>query len=154
PAIQALIKGEIDYVNDITPLQVEALKGQPGITAQNGISPIFEEIAFNTGAIDTETGKPIGDGNKAVQDPKFRHALAWAVDKEQLVKTAFQGAATPGTTIVPSQYTKWHWSPPDDVKFTFDLDKAAEELDAAGYTKGSDGKRTMPDGSPIGSLRL
>jgi peptide/nickel transport system substrate-binding protein len=154
PAIQALIKGELDYVNDITALQVEALQDEPGITAQNGISPIFEEIAFNTGAVDTETGDPLGDGNPAVQDAKFRHALGWAVDTEQIVKTAFQGAATPGTTIVPSQYTKWHWEPPDDVKFSFDLDKAADELDAAGYSLGSDGKRTMPDGSPIGTLRL
>ena len=154
PAIQALIKGEVDYVNDITPLQVKALQDEPGISAQNGVSPLFEEIAFNTGAIDTETGEPLGDGNPALQDQKFRHALGWAVDNDQIVKTAFQGAAVAGTTIVPSQYTKWHWEPPDDVKFSFDLDKAADELDAAGYTLGSDGKRTMPDGSPIGTLRL
>ena len=44
--VQALIKGEIDFVEDITPLQVEALQDEPGITAQNGISPIFEEIAL------------------------------------------------------------------------------------------------------------
>ena len=154
PAIQALIKGEVDYVNDITPLQVEALQDEPGISAQNGVSPLFEEIAFNTGAIDTETGEPLGDGNPALQDQKFRHALGWAVDNDQIVKTAFQGAAVAGTTIVPSQYTKWHWEPPDDVKFSFDLDKAADELDAAGYTMGPDGKRTMPDGSPLGTLRL
>ena len=127
---------------------MKALQDEPGISAQNGVSPFFEEIGFNTGAIDTETGEPIGDGNPALQDQKFRHALGWAVDNDQIVKTAFQGAAVAGTTIVPSQYTKWHWEPPDDVKFSFDLDKAADELDAAGYTMGSDGKRTMPDGSP------
>ena len=37
---------------------------------------------------------------------------------------------------------------------TFDLDKAGQLLDEAGYKKGADGKRTMPDGSPLGSLRL
>jgi len=154
PAVQALIKGEVDYVNDITALQVEALQDEPGISAQNGISPLFEEIGFNTGAVDTDTGQPIGDANPAVLDAKFRHALGWAVDTEQIVRTAFQGGAVEGTTIVPSSYTKWHWEPPDDVKFDFDLDKAAEELDAAGYVLGSDGKRIMPDGSPIGTLRL
>jgi peptide/nickel transport system substrate-binding protein len=154
PMIQALIKGEVDFVEDITPLQVEALQKEPGITAQNGVSPLFNEIAFNTGAVDTETGEPIGDANPAVLDKAFRHALGWAVDNEQIVKTAYQGGAIPGTTIVPSAYEKWHWEPPEDVKFTFDLDKAAEELDAAGYTMGADGKRTMPDGSPIGTLRL
>ena len=55
--------------------------------------------------------------------------------------------------MLPS-YPTWHWEPPDDVKFTFDLGKAAEELDAAGYVIGADGKRTLPDGSPIGTLRL
>jgi peptide/nickel transport system substrate-binding protein len=55
---------------------------------------------------------------------------------------------------VPSPYTTWHWNPPADQKFTFDLDKAGQELDAAGYKKGSDGKRTLPNGKPIGTLRL
>jgi peptide/nickel transport system substrate-binding protein len=153
PAVQALIKGEVDFVEDITPLQVKSLQKQPGITAHEGVSPLFEEIGFNTGAVDTDTGKPIGDGNPALLDPKFRHALGYAVDTEQIVKTAYQGAAIPGTTIVPSAYDTWHWDPGDEA-FTFDLEKAGEELDAAGYTMGSDGKRTMPDGSPIGTLRL
>ena len=153
PMAQALIKGEIDFAEGITALQVNALKDQPGITAHNGISPIFEEIAFNTGSVDTETGKPLGDPNPAVLDPKFRHALAWAVDNDQIVRTAYQGAAVAGTTIVPSSYPFWHWDPGNEA-FTFDLSKAAEELDAAGYKLGSDGRRTMPDGSPIGTLRL
>ena len=96
----------------------------------------------------------MGDPNPAVLDPKFRHALGYAVDTEQIVRTAYQGAAEPGTSIMLPSYPTWHWEPPDDVKFTFDLDKAAEELDAAGYVMGADGKRTLPDGSPIGTLRL
>jgi peptide/nickel transport system substrate-binding protein len=154
PAVQALIKGEVDFVEDINPLQVRALKSHSNIDAHNGISPLFEEIGFNTGAVDTKTDKPIGDGNKAVQDPKFRHALGYAVDNNRIAKSAFQGAAEPATTIIPTSYTKWHWQPPAGTKFTFDLKKAGEELDAAGYKKGSDGKRTMPDGKPIGALRL
>ena len=114
PMVQALIKGEIDFAEGITPLQVKALQKQPGITAHNGISPLFEEIGFNTGAVDTETGKPIGDGNPALLDPKFRHALGYAVDTEQIVKTAYQGAAEPATTIVPTAYSKWHYEPTDD----------------------------------------
>ncbi len=154
PAVQALIKGEVDFVEDINPLQMRALKSHSNIDAHNGISPIFEEIGFNTGAVDTKSGKPIGDGNKAVQDPKFRHALGYAVDTNRIAKSAFQGAAEPATTIIPTQYSKWHWEPPAGTKFTFDLKKAGEELDAAGYKKGSDGKRTMPNGKPIGDLRL
>jgi len=154
PAVQALIKGEVDFVEDINPLQVRALQGHKGITAHNGISPLFEEIGFNTGSVDTKTGKPIGDANPAVGDPKFRHALGYALDLNRITKNAYQGAAEPGTTIIPSAYTAWHWEPPADQKFHFDLAKAGQLLDAAGYKKGSDGKRTLPDGKPIGSLRL
>jgi peptide/nickel transport system substrate-binding protein len=154
PAVQALLKGEADFVDDITALQVRALKGKKGITAGNNISPLFEEIGFNTGAVNTENDKPMGDANPAVLDPKFRYALGYAVDLDRIVKSAFQGAALPGSTVVPSPYDIWHWNPPDDVKFKFDLDKAGQLLDEAGYKKGADGKRTLPNGKPIGTLRL
>ena len=154
PAIAALKKGEVDFVDGITALQVKALQGEPGITAQNGDSPGFDEIAFNTGAVDPKTGKPIGDGNPALQDPKFRHALGWGIDLDQLIAKVYQGAGQPGTTIVPPAYSNWQWQPTGDEAMTYDPDKAGELLDEAGYKLGADGKRTMPDGSPIGTLRL
>ncbi len=154
PMVQALVKGEIDFAEDISPLQVKSLQGEQGITAQNGDSPGFDEIAFNTGSIDTDTGKPIGDPNPAVLDPKFRHALGYALDLEQIHTKVYQGAGQFGTTIIPPAYPDYQWTPPSDEQFTFDLDKAGQLLDEAGYTKGSDGLRTMPDGKPIGTLRL
>jgi peptide/nickel transport system substrate-binding protein len=154
PAVQALIKGEVDFVEDITPLQVRALQDRSGITAHNGISPLFEEIAFNTGAVDTKTGKPIGDGNPALKDPKFRHALGYALDLKRIVRSAYQGAGQPGSTIVPSAYSNYHYEPTKAEAFHFDLGRAGAMLDAAGYKKGSNGLRTMPDGKPLGTLRL
>ena len=154
PAVQALIKGEVDFVEDITPLQVRALKGRSGITAHNGVSPLFEEIGFNTGAVDTKTGKPIGDGNPALRDAKFRHALGYALDLNRIVRSAYQGAASPGSTIIPDAYSNYHWQPPAGEAFSFDLKKAGQLLDAAGYKLGAGGKRTMPDGKPLGTLRL
>ncbi len=154
PAVQALVKGEVDFVHDISPVQVAALQDRDGITAVNGISNYFTEIAFNTGAVDTDTGKPLGDGNPALKDPAFRHALGYAVDNDRIVENAFQGGGEPGDTIVPSAYANFKWDPPDDEAFTFDLDEAGRLLDEAGYESGPDGLRTMPDGSPIGTLRL
>ncbi|MGA9746694.1 MAG: ABC transporter substrate-binding protein, partial [Nocardioides sp.] len=154
PAIQALRKGEVDFVEDITPLQVRALEGVEGITAHAGDSPGFDEIAFNTGSIDLDTEEPIGDPNPAVLDPAFRKALGYAIDRELIIERAYQGAGKPGTTIVPPAYTDYHWEPPADQLETFDLDKAGRMLDDAGYRLGDDGKRTLPGGDPIGSLRL
>jgi peptide/nickel transport system substrate-binding protein len=154
PAIQAIIKGEVDFVDDITPIQVESLQGRDGIHAQNGVSPYFEEIAFNVGAVDPESGEPLGDGNPALEDAAFRHALGYALDLDRLVESAYQGAAVPGDTFIPSAYESFRWEPPEEEAFTFDLDRAGELLDEAGYEVGSDGLRTMPDGTPIGTIRL
>ena len=139
PAIQAIIKGEVDFVDDITPIQVEALQGRDGIHAQNGLSPYFEEIAFNTGAIDPKSGEPIGDGNPALEDAAFRHALGYALDLDRLVESAYQGAAVAGDTFIPTAYGSFRWEPPQEEAFTFDLDRAGELLDEAGYEVGSDG---------------
>ena len=53
----AVKQGEIDFAEGISALQVQSLEGEEGITAHNGDSPGFDEIAFNTGSIDTETGE-------------------------------------------------------------------------------------------------
>ncbi len=121
--VQALIKGEVDFVHDINPLLVKSLKGRDGITSINGVSPYFEEIGMNTGAVDPKTDKPLGDGNPALKDPKFRHALGYALDKDRLMKTAYQDAAEPGDTIVPPAYPKFRWEPSEDEAFHFDLDQ-------------------------------
>jgi peptide/nickel transport system substrate-binding protein len=96
----------------------------------------------------------MGDPNPAVLDPAFRYALGFAIDRDLLIERAYQGAGTPGSTIVPEIYDQFHWAPPEDVAFSYDPDRAAELLDEAGYTMGDDGFRTRPNGDPIGTLRL
>jgi peptide/nickel transport system substrate-binding protein len=152
-AISALKKGEADFVEGITALEVKHLQGEPGIEAHNGNSPGFDEIAFNAGSVNLK-GQKIGNPNPAVLDPKFRHALGYALNLPQLIAKVYQGAGQPGTTIVPPTYSTWHWEPPAGQKMTFDLAKAGQLLDEAGYKKGPDGLRTLPDGKPIGTLRL
>jgi len=152
--VQALSAGEIDFAEDPTPLQIDRLKDDPNITAQEGDSPGFDEIAFNTGSIDTKTGEPMGDPNPAVLDPKFRFALNYSIDRDQLVSKAYQGAALPATNIIPPAYKPYQWTPPTPDAYAYDPEKAKQLLDAAGYRVGSDGWRTLPDGSPIGKLHL
>ncbi len=154
PAIQALIKGEVDFVEDITAVQVKALEGRDGITAINGDSPGFDEIAFNTGSIDTKTGAPKGDPNPAVLDPAFRHALGYSLDLDTIIERVYQGAGIPGSSIIPPAYADFRWEPPTEDAFTYDPERAAQLLDEAGYVMGDDGFRTQKDGTPIGKLRL
>jgi peptide/nickel transport system substrate-binding protein len=154
PMVQALIKGEIDFAEGISALQVQSLEGEEGITAHNGDSPGFDEIAFNTGSVDLETGKPMGDPNPAVLDAAFRFALNFAIDRESIIRTVYQGGGQPGQNIIPPAYGDYVWDPPEDDAYAYDPDKAAQLLDDAGYTVGDDGFRTLPSGEPIGKLRL
>jgi peptide/nickel transport system substrate-binding protein len=154
PMVQALKTGEIDFADGVAPLQLQALEGEEGIKTVDGLSPSFDEISFNAGSVDLDTGELIGDPNPAVMDPKFRYALGFAIDRDLLIERVYQGAGEAGDTIVPSAYTSYHYDPPEDLAWSYDPDRAAELLDEAGYTMGDDGLRTMPDGSPIGTLRL
>jgi peptide/nickel transport system substrate-binding protein len=163
-AIQALKKGEVDFAEGLNPLQVKALQGQPDIKAINGDSPGFDEIAFNTGAVkvdgsrptfaDVQKAEPLGDGNPVLKDVKFRRALAYPVDRELINKKVYFGAGIPGDALVPPAYDAFRWDPPEDQAVNFDLVKAGQLLDEAGYALGDDGVRTTPAGKPIGTLRL
>jgi peptide/nickel transport system substrate-binding protein len=151
--VQALKAGDIDFAEGVTALQIKALQGDPAITAQAGDSPGFDEIAFNTGSVNLKTGEPLGDPNPAVLDKDFRFALNFAIDRAQLAEKVYQGAAEPAGNIIPPAYSSFAWEGPPDA-YAYDPDRTAQLLDDAGYTVGDDGWRTMPDGSPIGKLRL
>ena len=108
----------------------------------------FDELGFNC-----YTGPSLG--NPVLKDWRFRQALNWAIDKQQLVKIAYAGYAVPGDTIiVPNFYTNpdWHWQPPADQLYGYDPAKATQLLADAGY-KTVGGKLLDKQGKPI-TLRL
>ena len=87
-----------------------------------------------------------------LRDWKFRNALNWAVDRQKLVSLAYDGNATPGSSLFePDFYAPsldWHWTPPADEAYTFDLTKAGDMLTAAGYPL-VNGVRLNKQGKPI-----
>lgn len=153
--VQALIKGEIDYTSSLSVLQADVLKKRPDISARlfNQVGS-FRELAFNAGSMDTETGKPIGDPNPAVLDPKFRYALTTAIDREAIAEKAFQGGATPLATMVAPPFGQFRWDPPTAEAAVYDPERAARLLDEAGYRRGPNGVRTLPNGTTMAPLRL
>lgn len=84
-----------------------------------------------------------------LRDTRFRQALSFAIDRDDINSTLFYGLATPGNNTALKQ------SPLYDAErvsrnATFDLAKANALLDAMGLTKRNGrGIRLMPDGRPI-----
>ena len=93
------------------------------------------------------------DEKPPFNDAKFREAISYAMNKQEMSVKATYGVMKPASqtglklpsmaSLLPSTYGG------EDTVVPFDLGKANSMLDAAGYKKGADGKRTMPDGSPL-----
>ena len=94
-------------------------------------------------------------GNPVLRDWRFRNALNYAINRPQIVSVAYQGLATPGYTVIPPNTffdPDYHWQPPADQLYTFDLSEASRLLTAAGYPL-VNGARVNKQGKPI-VLRL
>ena len=141
--VQALKNGEVDFADDLDANVFEALEGVEDIEARSSVYYGFNYLTFNGGA-ELVDGTPIGTGHPSLKDPQVRLAIHHAVDKEALVDRTLDGRGTPGTTIIPPLYPE-HADPEDPI--TYDPDEANRILDEAGYARGADGIRTMPDGS-------
>ena len=91
----------------------------------------------------------------ALKDQAFRQALAWAIDRRTIITRLFDGFATLGSTIVAPGLRRdpdYHLEPAADVRSGYDLEKAAQLLQDAGYVKMA-GRLTGPDSEPV-KLRL
>jgi peptide/nickel transport system substrate-binding protein len=147
---RALRNGDVDFADGLDAKLWNSLRNVTGIKTTAGAYSGFDELAFNTGAA-LDDGTPIGDGNPALKNKKVRQALSYAIDRDAVVKRALNGNGTSGTTVIPPIYAALHQKPA--TRYTFDLDRAGRLLDAAGYTKASNGERTTPGGDPF-RLRL
>ncbi len=142
-----LKSGAIDVAVDLPAPQFDALKGEPGITAKPALFRYFVELAMNVYENDNSQANPV------LRDLKFRQAISWAVDKQKIVDTALSGYGAVGQSII-GPFTDGAWTPSPEETFGYDMAKAAQLLDAAGYTDSNgDGVREDKNGKPI-ELRL
>lgn len=101
---------------------------------------------------------PTADGGKCTGHPALRYcvvrlALAHATDKQQLIDVLLLGSGTPGLTLLPDTLRPWYNDSLTD--YAFDLGKANQILDEAGYKDSDgDGVREMPDGTQPLRFRL
>jgi peptide/nickel transport system substrate-binding protein len=149
---QDLKAGTLDGAIQLLNSQIQMFKGDPNITVASIRSNGYDDVVINSFV------PPAGVaslGNPVLQDPKFRQALQYAVDREKIVSIVYYGNARPADTIITGGYytdPDWHWTPPADQAYTFDIAKADAALTAAGYPL-KDGVRVDKQGKPV-TLRL
>ncbi|MBW4024623.1 MAG: peptide ABC transporter substrate-binding protein [Proteobacteria bacterium] len=72
------------------------------------------------------------------QDKAVRHALYMAFDKDSIIQQLYYGLPTPTESYLPQQ--SWAYNP-NLPKHVYDLDRAKQMLDAAGWKPGAGGVR-------------
>jgi peptide/nickel transport system substrate-binding protein len=145
--VQQMRNGTLAAAVNIPEAQFEPLSEIEGISTVAFVQKGFVELSIN--AYDS----PDSQGNPVLKDPAFRNALQWAIDREAIAEIAWAGYATPATSLLPSGYYQepmdYHWDPEPGSEYTFDIERAKQALDEAGY-KDTDGDGTREyKGEPI-----
>jgi peptide/nickel transport system substrate-binding protein len=140
--IQALKVGEIDLINEVPASAFATVQGLENVKAINAKGRYFNELIVNSVSPDND---PAPTANPALSDPDVRLAIAYSINKQDIVDIVMQGLASPGDTIVPPTLGGGFWHNPNIKDIPFDTAEANRVLEQAGYVKGEDGVRTKGD---------
>lgn len=119
----SLVGGSADLTqNTVSPLLYDAVgKWQDRLTLTSGPSAILTYLGMNN-----EDAK--------LRDPRVRHALAHAIDRERIVRTKLHNKARLATSLLPPFH--WAYTPPTPAQaagLTYDPARARALLDEAGF---------------------
>ena len=122
---------------------LELRKGSADV-AMNSLTPDMSVTLAEEGLLaDEQPGTMLGYVAFNFDDPilahrEVRQALAFATDRATLIRYLMRGQARAASSLLPPN----HWAFEPNVKqYEFDLARAGQLLDAAGFPRGADGVR-------------
>ena len=130
-ATTALEAGEVGWMT-ATPSFAEAdrLATVDGITVETQGTNIVQWTQFN---LSEEAARPY------ISDVRVREAICWAIDNQNIADVLYMGYVEPSDNWYTSTV---EWAVNRDVEYPgYDVDKANQILDDAGYERGADGYR-------------
>lgn len=141
-ATAILQTGEYDFGNTISVEDAilqrleSAGKGRVVFQPSGDLEVIMLNVADPWTEVEGERAH-VSSVHPSLSDPEVRRALNLLVDRDSIIKHIFGRAGTPTANFVnlPVQFTS------DKLTYEFNIEKANEVLEAAGWTKGSDGVR-------------
>lgn len=141
---EELKSGSVDYV----PQQIEPKKVGPA--SQNKDLALAEYARPGYGYIEFNTG------NGATQSKEVRHALSYAFDRKSFVDSFFYSeemgksiGILPNVPMNPISFASGDKMEAAATQFNYDMEKAKQILDSAGWTVGADGKRADANGNKL-----
>src|SRR5262245_53467574 len=137
--VTALKSNQLDGVEvPVPPTSVATLKAAHFVVRSTP-SYSFDDFIINT--------NPKQDpSHKELLNPLLRQAFDAAIDRQAIVKTSLLGYGQPGSSIIGP--ASGHWYDPAIKPAPFDLAKANQLLDQAGFKMGPNGLR-VANGHPM-----
>jgi len=130
--IAALLAGEVDLVTSIPPAEVERINKSGKATAGAVPSTRSVFLKFNTFKVPAKDNK------------KFRQAINYAINKEGIAKTLFNGYATPSACqVLTPNYFGYN---PELKAYPYNPARAKALLAESGYTPGVPVEFDVPSG--------
>lgn len=136
--VTALKSGQLDGVESVPTTSVRDLT-KAGFVVSKTPGDAFDDMIINANPAQLAS-------HKELLNPLLRQAFNDAIDRQQIVNTSLLGYGAPGSTIIPP--VTGSWSDPAIKPAPFDLAKAGQLLDQAGYKMGSNGLR-IANGHPM-----
>ncbi|MDQ3549869.1 MAG: ABC transporter substrate-binding protein, partial [Chloroflexota bacterium] len=130
----ALESGELNYVDIVPTIDFTRIEEDSNYTTYSVPQPgVPYAYMLNTKRAPTD-------------DLAVRQAINYAVDKEQVIDTLYQGLYTPA--YGPLSPASFAYNPAVETMYPFDPEQAKQVLEEAGWVEGSDGIREK-DGTPL-----
>ena len=139
--VAALISGEVDFILDPPPQDLERLEKTSGVKVVNGIENRVVFIGMDQ-ARDELLYSSV-KGKNPFKDKRVREALSIAIDREAIKRNTMRGLSLPAAIIV-APGVNGH-SPDIDVAVKADPERAKKLLAEAGYPDGFELQLNCPN---------
>ena len=140
--VAALQNGEIDVAVNIPPHLANIIEKHPKIFLSTAPSIRTIQLMIYTHQMDQQH-KPTGPYNGPTADKRVRHALAYALDVDEIIKSVLDGKAVRVATMLPSLHFGYD---PSLKPIKQDLAKTKKLLADAGYANGLEITLNGPQG--------
>ena len=135
--VAALLAGQVDMVSNVPSPEVPGLEAAEGINLVSETAAVMQHLYLR---VETETGNMAStypDYQPATLDPKVRHAISHALDRDLLAEV--HGSALPRRGRICPHFPEGgadSFNNPENVSANYNPDRARELLAEAGFADG------------------
>lgn len=147
---KAIEAGEYDLVLSFGSSKYEEIENLTNIDVLARTELYYNYLGFKLGKWDAEKNEVVTDlENSKMGDKNLRHAMAYALNVEEVNEAFYEGQRERANAIIPPVFPSFHNK--DLPGFTYDPEKANQLLDEAGYkyVNENDEFRSDKDGNPL-----